>query len=103
MFFVCLLACVLLRVGGVSFRNADFHLPSGLRVANPSEDYVVATVLGFKSKGREEEDEPVAGAAATPVVQQLSATQIEKEKKAKERREEEEMVAQKLAQAKGKK
>lgn len=84
-----------------SFRNADLNLPTGLRLVDPSYDYVVATVLGVKSKGGAEEEE-AAGATAAAAAAQPSAIQLEKEKKEKERREEEELVAQKLAQKGGK-
>jgi large subunit ribosomal protein L25 len=84
--------------GGKVFRNADLRLAPGLRLANPAFDYIVATVLGVKSKGGNEDEEVVDAAAAAPTAHQPSAIQLEKEKKEKERREEEEMVAQKLAQ-----
>lgn len=87
--------------GGKVFRNADLHMPPGLRLLDAKFDYVVASVLGVKSKGGNEEEDASAAVAAT-TSQQPSAIQLEKEKKEKERREEEEMVAQKLAQKGGK-
>jgi len=78
-----------------SFRNADLPLVPGLSLFNPQYDYVLCSILGLQSRGKEEEEVVATVAAAAQVP---SAQKLEKEKKEKERREEEEIVAQKIAQ-----
>jgi len=91
--------------GGKVFRNADLVLPPHLRLHNPRADYVLASVVGVKSRSMRETAEDGAAAATTAAATPAapSAAKLEKEKKEKERKEEEEMVAQKLAQKGAKK
>lgn len=90
---------------GRVFRNEDLikQMPVGMRLFRPAFDYVIASVLGLKSKALRDADDSASTTVASNTPAQPSAAALEKAKKEKEKAEEEEIIKNKMAQKGAKK